>query len=458
MANEPGIMNTFVIDAWLGNWDVVGPQHDNMQKSGNQIVKIDSGGALKFGGAGGAKAFTNDVKELESMRDPNLGKVAHAVFQNITEENLKAGAQVLKGVKDSHIDAIVGASSIPISQQQEMADTLKARRDDIIKKIGEGVEEGGHPGQHKHDGYSGWHSKTQPHSAHLKEANAAHKNTNEGPYQMGGTSTPETRIWEAITQTRTTEVQEVATKALSTNFLSEGDTTHSNVKLVQKFLKENGIEDVFGKSFSGWLHGGTNNAKHNIAIRAALFTLKGVAKSRRQEEYGFWQTTMQANYPDIVNGWELGVNNAMAIIPYVVLSQQYTKAKLTSKATGKVKPVHRGLADESSYSGSSAGTNVATNVLQAIKNAQQLGKIEDQVILMPNDGISGFSTNPGTAKSFGSSTAGTKGVMFSKSDLEVDDVLINFNAFNGQHSGEQEILIDSAAIEEFSDDEVSEIK
>ena len=77
---------------------------------------------------------------------------------------------------------------------------------------------------------------------------------------------------------------------------------------------------------------------------------------------------------------------------------------------------------------------------------------------MPNDGISGFSTNPGTAKSFGSSTAGTKGVMFSKSDLEVDDVLINFNAFNGQHSGEQEILIDSAAIEQFSVDEVSEIK
>ena len=456
MANEPGIMNSFVIDAWLANWDVVGPQHDNMQKSGNQIVKIDSGGALKFGGAGGAKAFTSDVKELESMRDPDLGKVAHKVFQNITEENLKAGAQVLKSVKDSHIDAIVDASQVP--DKEGMKATLKARRDDIISKIGEGVEEGGHPGQHKHDGYSGWHSKTQPHSAHLKEANGAHKTLNEGPYTMGGTATPETRIWGAINQTRTAEVQELATKALSTNFLSGGEHAYENVKLVQAFLKENGIKDVFGPAFSGWLHGGTNNAKHNIAIRAALFTLKGVAKHRKGEEHSFWQTTMQAKWPDIVNGWEEGINNAMAIIPYVALSQQYTKAKLTSKAAGRVKPVYRGLADKSSYSGSKEGTNVATNVLQAVKNAQQLGKIEDQVILMPNDGISGFSTGKGTAKSFGSPPPGGKGVMFSKSDLEVEDVLINFNAFNGQHSGEQEILIDSAAVEQFSVDEVSEIK
>ena len=456
MANEPGIMNSFVIDAWLANWDVVGPQHDNMQKSGNQIVKIDSGGALKFGGAGGAKAFTSDVKELESMRDPSTAKVAHAVFQNITEENLKAGAQVLKSVKDSHIDAIVDASQVP--DKEGMKATLKARRDDIISKIGKGVEEGGHPGQHKHDGYSGWHSKTQPHSAHLKEANGAHKTLNEGPYTMGGTSTPETRIWGAINQTRTAEVQELATKALSTNFLSGGGNAYENVKLVQKFLKENGIKDVFGPSFSGWLGGGTHNAKHNIAIRAALFTLKGVAKHRKGEEHSFWQSTMQAKWPDIVNGWEEGVNNAMAIIPYVALSQQYTKAKLTSKATGKVKSVYRGLADKSSYSGSSSGTNVATTVLQAVKNAKQQGKIEDQVILMPNDGISGFSTNTTTAKSFGSSGGAGKGVMFSKSDLEVEDVLINFNAFNGQHSGEQEILIDSAAVEQFSVDEVSEIK
>ena len=124
MSKEAGIMDSFVADAWLANWDVIGPKNDNTQKSGDTIIKIDSGGALKFGGAGGAKAFTATVNELETLRDPNKAKVAYKVFQDITTENLVTGAQKLAKVTDAHIDAIVDNSQI--SNKQNMKDVFKS--------------------------------------------------------------------------------------------------------------------------------------------------------------------------------------------------------------------------------------------------------------------------------------------------------------------------------------------
>ena len=454
MANEPGIMNSFVIDAWLANWDVVGPQHDNMQKSGNQIVKIDSGGALKFGGAGGAKAFTNDVKELESMRDPDLGKVAHEVFQNITEENLKAGAQVLKSVKDSHIDAIVDASQVP--DKEKMKATLKARRDDILNKIATASEAAGHPGQHKHKGYPSWHSKNQAHSGHLKEANAAHKEIKEGPYQIGGTQEEGKNIWSAIASTRSPELQAFAKKAQAVNFLSSTNDTHSNHQNVRQFLKENGIEDIFDGPFAGWQGGGTGNAKQNATIRAALFHLKGIADSDHVEdsEKGFWNNIIGADPDKINDGWSNGIQNAKAIIPYIVLSQQYTKAMSTDKKTGRVKNVFRGYQDKSSYSLNNTG--VATLMLDALATVKK-ANVKTKEVRVPNDGISGYSTNEGIAQKFSKDGSG-QGVVVKKSGLNVEDVLINFNAFSGAHTGEREILIDSSAVRVFSPDEIYKTK
>ena len=454
MANEPGIMNSFVIDAWLANWDVVGPQHDNMQKSGNQIVKIDSGGALKFGGAGGAKSFTGDVKELESMRDPDLGKVAHKVFENITSENLKSGAQVLKSVKDSHIDSIVDASQIP--NKEEMKATLKARRDDILNKIGGDVEAAGHPGQHKHAGYSGWHSKSQAHSGHLKEANAAHKALKEGPYKIGGTQEEGQNIWSAIASTRNSTIQEFAKKAQAVNFLSPNNDTYQNQKNVKSFLEENGMEDVFNGAFSGWQGGGTGNAQQNATIRAALFNLKGIADLDHVEdsEKSFWNNIIGANPDQIESGWNKGMQHAIAIIPYVVLSQQYTKANIASGKDGKVNEVYRGYQDKSSYSKNN--TNVATLMLDALEIAKG-ASVETKEVRVPNDGISGYSTNKGTADKFSQDGSG-QGVVVSKSGLNIEDVLINFNAFSGAHTGEKEILIDSSAVRVFSPDEIRKTK
>tara|TARA_R100000808_G_scaffold10395_1_gene27665 strand:- start:38205 stop:42197 length:3993 start_codon:yes stop_codon:yes gene_type:complete len=450
MKNEPGIMNSFVIDAWLANWDVIGPNHDNTQKSGDKIIKVDSGGSLKFRGAGESKPFPSTVSELESLRDPAKAKVAYQVFQNISEENLKAGAQILKGVKDSHIEDIVGASSIPISQQQEMADTLKARRDDILSKIGQDADSMAHPGQHKHAGYSGWHSKTQEHGGHLVEANEAHKKLKEGPYTKGATSEPTKRIWSRIDSTRSPEVQQLAQKARNTNFLVGSQS--ANAAAVGKFLKENNIKDTFQSHFQGWQsgnHASMSNVRRITAIRAALHFLKGEGDSWEDTEKQFWQQ-MGAKPSDVSKGWTQGINNAMAILPYIALSQQYVKANITNKKTGKVNTVFRGLSDKSSYSGTS--TNVATNVVTALKLAKSEGEVEDQVIRMPNDGISGYSTSEGTAKGFAG--GGGKGVVFKKEGLDPEDVLIHFNAFSNSHTSEQELLVDSAAVKEFSVNEV----
>lgn len=78
----------FVMDALLANWDVIGAAQDNVLvgKDG-KVWRIDNGGSLDFRAQGKAKVFTEDVKELTSMR---LSAQGHDVFGSLTDADIAA--------------------------------------------------------------------------------------------------------------------------------------------------------------------------------------------------------------------------------------------------------------------------------------------------------------------------------------------------------------------------------
>ena len=450
MSNEPEIMDNFVVDAWLANWDVIGPKNDNIQKSGNKIVKVDSGGALKFGGAGGAKAFGSEVVELESMRDPTTAKVAHQVFSKVSEQNLTTGAQKIAKVTDKQIDAIVNASKI--DNKAEMATILKARRDDIVQKIlntdtATAAKTGGKPGQHEHDGVTGWHDKNTKHSPKNTVANAAHKELglfHHDP-KAGITGDATTKFWATIASNPevSSEVKALATEALNHDFGTDQKSAYTTQAIISKFLKDNNIEDTQKKTLGDWQASGAKNSQgmedkymySRIKINASLAKLRGEdMASLRKTEGQHWQGRGAAQFHE---AWDEGSNDAMALIPYIAASQQQVKSLTNS--TGTINRIYRGLQGD-----------IAPILKAARKAALKAGPGVVKEIWL-GGGLQGWSMNKSTSKSIG---AGSDGVLMSKENITPDDVLLYFNAFSNSHIGEQELALDPNSHAWFSPNEV----
>lgn len=127
-----GIYDDFVVDAWLGDWDVVGLGYDNLQiKDGVRALRIDVGGSLRFRAQGAAKGsqFGNKVLELSSMRDGRTNSQAASVFKKITQSELDAGARKVLTVSDSKIKQLVNEFG-PLNkvERDQLVDTLIARK------------------------------------------------------------------------------------------------------------------------------------------------------------------------------------------------------------------------------------------------------------------------------------------------------------------------------------------
>lgn len=129
---KSGVQDNFVVDAWLGNWDVVGLNFDNLLiKDGVRAVRIDVGGALRFRAQGGAKGldFGNVVNELKTLRDARTNPQSAAVFKNITKSQMEAGARKVLSIADSDIRHLVNVygPADPI-EKQKLMETLIARK------------------------------------------------------------------------------------------------------------------------------------------------------------------------------------------------------------------------------------------------------------------------------------------------------------------------------------------
>jgi len=141
MPNSKGdndkIREGFVVDAWLANWDA--PLNDNIKVDNNgRPVRLDVGGSLDYRaqgakkGSGGSTGFGPNVGEMTSMQKSGTS----ADFTNMDAGELKKQTQKLGTVTDDQIRKTVSSIVSDPARAKILADTLIARRDDIIKRYG----------------------------------------------------------------------------------------------------------------------------------------------------------------------------------------------------------------------------------------------------------------------------------------------------------------------------------
>lgn len=140
LANAEGAHSAFVFDAWLANWDVVGLSNDNlMLDKDGKALRVDVGGSLVYRAQGGQKGedFGNVVTELDTLLDPKKNDKSAAVFQNVSDKDLKAGAEVLAKMRNGQIKKMVDLFGPGDEKAKaELTAKLTARREYILKKLG----------------------------------------------------------------------------------------------------------------------------------------------------------------------------------------------------------------------------------------------------------------------------------------------------------------------------------
>lgn len=122
----------FVVDAWLANWDA--PLNDNIKIDSNgRAVRLDVGGSLDYRaqgakkGSGGTVAFGPKVGEMTSLQ-----KRGNVDFSNMDREEIRRQALGLSTITDDMIRQQVSAIVTDPARAKMLADTLIARRDDIV--------------------------------------------------------------------------------------------------------------------------------------------------------------------------------------------------------------------------------------------------------------------------------------------------------------------------------------
>jgi hypothetical protein len=136
LVNSEELQTNFVIDAWLADYDVVGPDGANtLLTRDNQVIRIDVGGSLFYRAQGGRKKeFGKTVTEWTSMRDPDIACSPEA-FAHITSANMKRGFEKLENVSESQIRKTT--EEFPYKNEADkdsIYDTLMARREDLLTR------------------------------------------------------------------------------------------------------------------------------------------------------------------------------------------------------------------------------------------------------------------------------------------------------------------------------------
>jgi len=132
-----GLMDGFVVDAWLANWDVVGLVHDNLLCDPHgHAVRVDVGGSLLFRAQGEPKgnAFNDNVDELETLTNGKNPQAA-AVFGDVTCDELQTGIARVAAVSPAAIRlACQNHGSGSIAERATLSATLIARRAYLIAR------------------------------------------------------------------------------------------------------------------------------------------------------------------------------------------------------------------------------------------------------------------------------------------------------------------------------------
>jgi DNA polymerase III epsilon subunit-like protein/ADP-ribose pyrophosphatase YjhB (NUDIX family) len=128
----------FAVDAWLGNYDVIGLEYDNVltDKDGN-VTRIDAGGSLLFRAQGGTdKEFGPEATQVDSMRDSKQNPQAAEIFGDMTDEQIAESVKKVQAVSEEKIDELVDAAfPDDADTAEQLKTTLKARRQYLIDRF-----------------------------------------------------------------------------------------------------------------------------------------------------------------------------------------------------------------------------------------------------------------------------------------------------------------------------------
>lgn len=115
----------FVVDALLGNRDVVGMNLDNIVVGkGGKVFRVDNGGSLTFRAQGKQKDFGPDVDEINTLRDPTVNPSAASVFGRLTDKEVSTQINALMKKKQAVLAA---------APNQQIREALEKRFDSLAK-------------------------------------------------------------------------------------------------------------------------------------------------------------------------------------------------------------------------------------------------------------------------------------------------------------------------------------
>jgi len=126
-----GLMEGFLVDCWLANWDVIGLEYDNILRDDYGAVRVDVGGSLLFRAQGQpkGKTFGPQVIEVFSMLNPDINPQAYNVFKRLEEHHVLTAVQFIDAIDPAVVIDLVSECGLPEKVTKVILDRL-----DFIKE------------------------------------------------------------------------------------------------------------------------------------------------------------------------------------------------------------------------------------------------------------------------------------------------------------------------------------
>lgn len=117
------------------NWDIVGLDHDNIEKDKRtgRLHSVDAGGAFHFRAQGGPKHYGDDVDEKHSLLN-RPGEPSSHVFSTVFKQNPEAkkhGLEAVRKMNMSHVEKLFKNSGL--HNHHELYSNFVERRNKLLK-------------------------------------------------------------------------------------------------------------------------------------------------------------------------------------------------------------------------------------------------------------------------------------------------------------------------------------
>ena len=140
-----GLAGGFVVDAWLGNCDIV-RNSANIQEIDGAQYRLDNGNGLDIRAQGGrkpAQLWADTVTELEAGQGVDeLGRGMRHRYPELTAQGFGLQVdQLASRFPDGKIDQLIDSIRRSAADRASLKRTLKARRDYIVSQKGRIIAE-----------------------------------------------------------------------------------------------------------------------------------------------------------------------------------------------------------------------------------------------------------------------------------------------------------------------------